>query len=422
MTTLRTRLLTPIDATCARYLDDAVVVIAGGRIEHVGPYDGRRVDEDLRPGVMLPGFVDSHVHYPQTRIVGSASGPLLQWLERSTFPEEARFADPAHARQIAETFATALASAGTTLAFVYGPVFPAASEVLLEVLERRGMRAVVGPVLMDAHSPDALSLPPDEALPALDALASRWHGRDSGRLQVAAIPRFALSCSEAMLRGAAEVADARGLWVSTHLSESPEECRVACERFGARDYLRIYERAGLVHDRSLFAHCIHLSADEWGRMADAGAVVAHCPDSNDFLGSGGMPVGTVLEHEIPLSIGTDVAAGRSFRVPRILASAYDNGLRQGVTLDPRTLLWWGTRGGALALGHAGVGAVEPGMEADLVLLDLPPWAESEDDVLAWALFHHDAPPPRRTWIRGRVVWERTWSPWFAQLDGSDDAR
>lgn len=406
MITLRARLLSPVDPTTVRWLDDAVVVLDQGRIQQVLPYDGRPVDEDLRPGVLMPGFVDAHLHFPQTRIVGSASGPLLQWLERSTFPEEERFAHIDHARQVAGLFANALAAAGTTLAFVYGSVHPQASHVLLETLDARGLRAFVGPVLMDAHSPEALMLPPEQALPALRELAARWHRHDEGRLQIAAIPRFALSCSREMLEGAGRVADELGLWVSTHLSENLDEVAVARSRFQRPDYLSIYEDAGLLHERSVYAHCIHLSDSEWQRFADAGAVVAHCPDSNDFLGSGGMPVGEVLERGIPVAIGTDVAAGRSFRVPRILASAYDNGLRHGVTLDPRTLLWWGTRGGALALGQAAVGAIEEGLDADLVCIDVPPWAETEDDVLAWALFHHDAPPPRRTWIRGRVVWER----------------
>jgi len=406
MTVLRARVLTPVAPWRVRYLDDAVVVVdSAGRFAEVAPWDGRAVDEDLRPGLLLPGFVDAHLHFPQLRIVGAASGPLCDWLARSTYPEEERFADAEHAERVAGMFCRCLAAAGTTLAFVYGSVHPTAAHALFAALERGGLRAIAGPVLMDEHCPEALQLPADQALPALAALADRWHGQD-GRLQVAAIPRFALCCSMELMRGAARLARERGLWVSTHLSESVDECRAATARFGTRDYLEVYERAELVHDRAVFAHCVQLSADEQDRFAAAGSVVAHCPDSNFFLGSGNLPIGELMAREVPVTVGTDLAAGRSFRVPRILSSAYDNGLATGTVLQPHQLLWWGTRGGALALGHPQVGAVQPGLEADMVLVDLPGWVEDEEEALAWVLFDHDAPRPRRTWVRGRVVWDR----------------
>lgn len=410
MRSYRARLLTPEGPESVRWCDDAVVrVDENGRIVGVGHHDGGPVDEDLRPGVLLPGFVDGHVHYAQARIVGSATGPLLDWLERTVFPEERLFADPRHAEQVAEIFARRLAAAGTTFAFVYGPVHAEAADTLFRTLDRRGLRAVVGPVLMDAHCPEALCRPPEVALRDMAALADRWHGHD-GRLEVAVIPRFALSCTSRMLEGAAALARDRGLWVSTHLSENPDEVELACRRFGAPDYLTVYERAGLLHQRALFAHCVHLDAAEWDRFAAAGAVVAHCPDSNDFLGSGGMSPAEPLARDIPVAVGSDVGAGRSFRIPRILSSAYDNGLRRGVPLDPRRLLWWGTRGGASALGQDRIGAIEEGFDADMVLFEVPPWAEDASSVLASVIFDHDAPPPLRTWVRGRVVWARSDAP------------
>ena len=345
MPTWRTRVCSPASPQRVLWLSDAVVRVENGQIAEVAPYDGRPVDEDLRPGVLLPGFVDTHLHAPQTRIVGSASGPLLEWLQQSTFPEEARFADPDHARAVSERFCTRLASAGTTLCLAYGSVHPEAADQLLAALDRRGLRAIAGPVLMDEHAPAELCLAPDRALPALVDLVDRWHGHDRDRLRVAVIPRFALSCSRAMLRGAARIAADRSLFVSTHLAETEAECRIATERFGTADYLEIYEAAGLIGPRTVLAHCIHLSSGAWDRLADAGAVVAHCPDSNDFLGSGSMPLPAVIDRGIPLGIGSDIAAGRSFRIPRILSSAHDNALRQHARVDPARLLWWGHAGG-----------------------------------------------------------------------------
>jgi len=409
MLTLRARLLTPdlngSGVSPIRWLDDAVVVVDdAGVIRQVDPYDERPVDQDLRPGVLLPGFVDGHVHYPQTRIVGSASGPLLQWLERSTFPEETRFADPAHAAAVADTFCAALASAGTTLSFVYGSRHDTASHAVLDALDRAGLRALVGPVWMDARSPEALTISPQASEDGVRALVERWHGHDD-RLQVAIIPRFAVTSTAQGLQRAGELSRELDLYVSTHLAENTAECSTVAELFGC-PYLQVYEDAGLVHERAVFAHCIHLSESEWDRFAAAGAIVAHCPDSNAFLGSGHMPTPRVVSRDIPLVIGTDVAAGRSFRVPRILSSAYDNALATGHALSPRDLLWWGTRSGAVALGHDHVGAIAPGLEADLVLLDVPDWVDDAQGVLAWTLFYADAPLPRRTWVRGRCVWDR----------------
>lgn len=406
METWRARVLSPASASELTWIDDAIVCIDDGQIVEVGPHDGRAVDRDLRPGVLLPGFVDAHLHFPQTRIVGSATGPLLAWLAASTFPEEQRFADAAHAAAVADRFCTRLASSGTTLCMAYGSVHPGAADVLLSTLAARGLKALAGPVLMDEHCPPALQLPVEPAMAALDALVARWHGHDDGRLSVAVIPRFALSCSAAMLEAAGALAAEHRLFVTTHLAETPAECRIARERFGTADYLAVYEAAGLVHERSVLAHCIHLSDAELDRLAASGAVVAHCPDSNDFLGSGGMPVEAMLQRAVPIAVGSDIAAGRSFRVPRILSSAYDNGLRQSVVLEAARLLWWGTRGGALALGHTQTGQIRAGLEADLCLFDPPPWAEDADAVLASLLFDHDAPNMRATWVRGVCVWEQ----------------
>ncbi len=400
---VRCRVLSPESPSQSLWIDDAAVEVTDGIITAVEPWNGGLADADLRPAVLVPGFVDAHVHYPQTRIIGAASGPLLEWLERSTFPEESRFEDPEHARDVARLFVDRLAAAGTTFAMVYGSVHDVAAHALFDALEDKGLRALAGPVLMDAHCPASLRVEVERAIPFLEELASSWNGRADGRLRVAVIPRFALSCTETMLAEAGRVAREGGLWVSTHLAETEEECRVARERFGVVDYLAVYERAGLVTERSVFAHCIHLSHSEWDRFRAAGAVVAHCPDSNDFLGSGSMPIEVVEERGLPLAVGTDIAAGRSFRVPRILSSAYDNARRRGLELLPERLFWIGTRGGALALGEDRVGQIRVGMRADMVLLDVPWWVESARDALGWVIFDHDG-VVLRTWVEGREIY------------------
>ena len=402
--TYRARVLSPVSSDEVRLIDDAVVVIDDdGRLQTVAPWAGGGCDADLRPHLLVPGFVDAHVHFPQTRAVGSASGPLLTWLNESIFPEEARFADASHAQQVAVEFCQALASSGTTFALVYGSVHASASEILLNTMDAAGLRGLVGPVWMDTECPEALRVPFERAVDDLEGLAERWHGYDAGRLGVAVITRFALSCSDDMLRAASDVADRLKLKLTTHMAETPSECQAVQARFGSR-YLKVYEDHGLVQPGAVFAHCIHLDEREWEAFKGAGAVVAHCPDSNYFLGSGNMPIGRVLDHDIPWSVGTDVAAGRSFRVPRTLSFAYDNARQCGADVSPRALFWQGTRGGALALGEARFGALEAGLDADMSLWRVPPWAESVDQLLGSLLFDHDAPPALATWVRGRPVW------------------
>lgn len=402
--TYRARVVSPLSREEVRWIDDAVVVIDDeGRLQEVAPWRGGSCDADLRPHLLVPGFVDGHIHFPQTRAVGSASGPLLTWLNESIFPEEARFADAGHAQQVAVEFCQALASSGTTYALIYGSVHASASEILLNTMDAAGLRGLVGPVWMDRDCPEALRVSVERTVEDLEGLAERWHGHDAGRLGVAVIPRFALSCSDAMLRAASDVADRLKLKLTTHLAETPAECQAVYDRFGSR-YLQVYEDHGLLQPGAVFAHCIHLDDDDWETFKGAGAVVAHCPDSNYFLGSGNMPIGKVLGQEVPWALGTDVAAGRSFRVPRTLSFAYDNARQCAVDVSPRALFWQGTRGGALALGEARFGALEAGLDADMSLWRVPPWAESVDQLLGSLLFDHDAPPALATWVRGRPVW------------------
>lgn len=379
------------------------------------------------PGALIvPGFVDVHVHYPQTRVLGSASGPLLPWLQQTVFPEEARFADQAYARDVAEEFVGALIRAGTTTAAIYGSPHATASAVLLQALATRGLRAELGPALMDCGAPEANLVAADEALAALEGLFDRWHEHDDGRLRVSVVPRFALSCTPELMTRAAEVARRRGALVQTHVSENLDEVAAVRRSFpDAHDYLDVYQRHGLVHARTILAHCIHFSDDEWRRMAELDVAVAHCPDSNFFLGSGCMPLAKALRLGVRVGLGSDVGAGRSFSLRRVAASAYDASLVVGERVAPEALLWLATRGGALALRRDEIGALSVGRRADLAVIDmdaallgalpttmvgdedhdaaLPLYAPALERVLDALLFRHDAPPVRAMVVGGRTV-------------------
>lgn len=404
---LRGRLLCPRpeEARVDEIADGLISVDAAGRITAVEvATDGCGVAETYPGAVLLPGFVDTHVHFPQTRVLGSASGPLLPWLERSVFPEEARFAAPAYAAAVAAEFCDALIRQGTTCASIYSSSHPVAAEVLFAALDERGLRALAGLTLMDRGAPAAVLLAADEAIAACESLVERWHGYDAGRLRFCVTPRFALSCTPTLLRAAGRLAERHGLAVQTHLAENTAEIAATAQAFAdARDYLAVYEDHGLGGSRALFAHCIHLSEGAWDRVAAQDAAVAHCPDSNFFLGSGCMPLRAATGRGIRVGLGTDVGAGRSFSLRQVMAAAYDASLIVGAPAPAEALLWHATRGGARALGLGrAIGCLAPGFEADLVAIDVPEGVSGSAlfDALA---FRRDAGPVRATLVRGRPL-------------------
>jgi guanine deaminase len=405
---LRARVLTPLAAGGVRYLDDALVEVGGdGRLVGVTPWRGPPVRPvlDLRGRLLVPGFVDAHVHYPQTRIIGRATGPLLRWLERSVFPEEARFLKPSYARVVADEFVDRLLAAGTTTAAVFSSSSARATGVLFARLAARGLRAVVGLTLMDRQAPDALLVPRKQAMEASRELIQRWHGHDRGRLQFAVTPRFAPSCSRGLLRDAGALAAEHGLLVQTHIAETRAEKRaaLAAHRY-ARDYLDVYERAGLVGERTVLAHAIHLTQPEWRRVAHKGATIAHCPDSNFFLGSGRMPLAAVLARGVVVGLGSDVGAGRSFSLQSAMASAYDTALSLEKPVDAEALFRLSTLGGATALGLGDrIGSLEPGKDADMVVMTAAEWLRRRDDVLSALVFDRDLCRVEACYVRGKLV-------------------
>ena len=337
--------------------------------------------EIKRPGaVWMPGFVDTHVHYPQTAIIGSASGPLLDWLSTSVFPEEAKFSDDAYAELVARRFTDSMLSQGTTCAAVFSSSHVSSTDILFRAFAQRGLSGELGLTLMDRGAPDDVLCPAERALEGSRQLIETWNGYDNGRLGFCITPRFGLSCTPDLLKGAGRLAQEYNLMVQTHLSENSAELIATAEAFPhAADYLGVYESLGLLHDRSLFAHCIWLSEDEWSRFSKAGASVAHCPDSNFFLGSGQMPLSEVQSRGIKMGLGSDVGAGRSFSLRKACARAYDASRISESPVMPDQLLWYATRGGALALGRERLGLISEGAFADCIAITPPPSIRTEND-------------------------------------------
>jgi guanine deaminase len=345
------------------------LVLACGDFAALAPRFADAAVEDLPGGMIVPGFVDAHVHYPQTERIASHGEQLLQWLERHIFPAEQAFADPAHAGAVAGFFLDELLRNGTTSALVFATVHAASVDALFAAALERNMRIVTGKVLMDMGPPE-LRDSVAEGRAETEALIARWHGR--GRLGYAVTPRFALTSSDAQLADAgALIAEHSGVLMHTHLSENLGEIAAVRERFAEpRDYLDVYDRFGLVGPRSVFAHCIHMDDPALARMAEAGAGIAFCPTSNLFLGSGLFDLARAEAHGVHVGMGTDIGAGTSFSLLHTLGEAYKVCQLRGTSLDPFRALYLATAGGARVMGIGDkVGGLEPGQEADFVVLD-----------------------------------------------------
>lgn len=356
------------------YLPAGELVVDGaGKIAALQPLDAARPPRDARivelPGrLLIPGLVDTHVHIPQIDIIGVASESLLDWLHGHVFPSEQACEDQDIARDRARRSFRAMLAAGTTACAAYSSSHTRATEIAFEEAELAGMRAVIGKVLMDRDAPAPLLQDAGAALADTARLVERWSGAAGGRLQVAVTPRFALSCSPELLRGAGALARRFGCPVQTHLAENPGEVAAVRQVFPEhRDYTAVYEDAELVGGRSLLAHCIHLGDDELDRLARAGATAVHCPDSNFYLRSGRFPLARARQRGVDIALGSDVGAGTCFSlVEAMRLGSYT----QDATVDPRWLFYWATLGGARALGwQRRIGNFAAGKEADFVVID-----------------------------------------------------
>jgi guanine deaminase len=349
-----------------------------------GP-DWRR--EDHRGRLLLPGFVDTHVHCPQLDVIGSWGAGLLDWLETYTFPAEQRHADPAVAQEGATRFVDALLSHGTTAAVVFPTVHAASTEALFAAAHGHGIRLVAGKVLMDRHAPEALRDDVTGAERDCEALIERWHGQ--GRNAYAVTIRFAITSTPEQLAMAARLGRRHaGLYMQTHVAENEAEVRWVAELFPeARSYLDVYHRAGLLHERAVLAHGIWLDAHDRALLRDTGAHIAHSPSSNLFLGSGLFDWQAAIDSGHRVSVASDVGGGTSLNMLRTLAEAYKVQAMRGSRLNAWTALHAATRGAAeaLGLGHE-IGSLEPGTLADVVVWDwaVGPVAAQRDRVASGA--------------------------------------
>ena len=423
--TLRARLLSALPGGDSLWLPDGVIEVDdAGRIRSVrAAADAPRAAEtaiDLRPLVVMPGLVDTHVHIPQIPAAGLGAGmDLLAWLERYVFPLERDF-DVAAAEVLAPQVYRAMAAAGTTTFSGYAAVWPDSTDACFQAAEQHGIRAIIGNVLMDRVTYDDRT-PPGEilenAIRASGELCERWHGAADGRLRYAFTPRFAVSCTTDMLRESASLAEHYGATWQTHLSEDAREMATVAEHFpGATDYLDVYDQAGGLGRKALFAHSIHLSEREIGRMVETDSAVAHCPVSNMFIRSGVMPIARFLDEGLRVGLGTDVAGAPELSVITQMRLGFFQHNSSAVVAGtnapvPEPLEWLrlGTLGGAEALGLDDViGSLQPGKEADLIAIDpelgRPPTAgacRDVEEIASRLIFRERAGMVRAAWVRGR---------------------
>ncbi len=429
---LRGRLLSFTDdpatagAAAYSYIEDGLVLIEGGEIAAVGEASellarvpqGAAVDH-YPENLILPGFIDAHIHYPQTQVIASYGAQLMDWLERYAFAEELRFADPEHAARVAGFFLDELARNGTTTAAVYGTVHAGAAEAFFAESHRRNTRMIAGKVLMDRNAPQGLLDTAETGYAESKALIARWHGK--GRQLYAVTPRFAITSSEAQLEAAGTLLrEHPDCYLQTHLSENHREIEAVRRLFPwAESYTAVYDRYGLLGPRALLGHCIHLDEGERRLLSESGSVAVFCPTSNLFIGSGLFDLARAHDPAAPLrvALATDVGGGTSYCMLQTLAEGYKVLQLQGQNLPALLGFYWLTLGNARALGLDDcIGALAPGREADIVVLDAratPAMAHraerlaSLEEELFLLMTLGDDRAVRATYVAGRRVSEKT---------------
>jgi guanine deaminase len=367
------------EAECVRYLSDGLLVLEDGKVKELGAYE-QLCDRysgietvSYNDRLIVPGFVDTHLHFPQTEMMAAYGEQLLGWLNQYTFPVEGKFNNKAYAQKVASFFLDELLKNGTTTALVFAAVFPESVDAFFEEASRRNLRMIAGKVMMDRHAPDFLCDTAETSYQDSKRLIERWH--KNGRLLYAVTPRFAITSTNEQLHLAGKLLEEfPDVYLHTHLSENVDEVAWVKELFpDSTGYLDVYDRAGLVRDRSVFAHGVQLTDQEFQRLSEASAAIAFCPTSNLFLGSGLFRIeqAKCSEHPVKLGLGTDVGGGTSFSMLQTANEAYKIAQMRQQNLSPFKALFLATLGGARALSlEDKIGNFEVGKEADFVVLDV----------------------------------------------------
>lgn len=425
MVVYRGRVYTPLgdpfaaadQSTTYAYHEDGYVAVTGGIIKAVGAYrelgsewrDAELVDFG-RDAIISPGFVDTHLHAPQLEMIGSYGGHLLEWLNRYTFPTEMQFSDEHHARKVARATFKELLKNGTTSALLFSTTHTRATEIFFEEAESSGHRSIIGKTLMDRNAPDGLLQQSSAAYEESRTLIQKWHKR--GRLGYAITPRFAPTCTPELLTAAGELKrEFPDLWVHTHISENIPEVKWVHELFPDQpSYAKVYDAFGLLTRETVLAHGVHLSDDELALIAARRASISHCPNSNLFLGSGLFPLRKVMQAGVSVGLGSDIGAGTTPSLFTAMADAYKVQQVRGVSLTPYQLWYLATLAGARALSLDGkIGTLEPGREADFIVLDLRATsllalrtdrAQGVEDLLAGLIFIGDDRVVMKTYVGG----------------------
>ena len=363
--------------SAARHRTRGAVAIEAGLIVEVGEAEDLKQRHpaaervDYGKSLIMAGFVDAHAHYPQTAMIASWGKRLIDWLNTYTFPEEIKFADPDYAKEIANRYLDLIIAHGTTSVCSFATIHEASVDALFTAATERNMAIATGKVAMDRNAPDALTDTAQSAYDTSKKLINEWHGK--GRNVYAISPRFSPTSTEEQLKAMGALwSEHPDCLMQTHLSEQTDEIAWVSELFpSARDYLDTYEQSGLLGERGMYGHAIHLEQREIDRLSDVGAAVVHCPTSNTFIGSGLFDARGLKGHNISVGLATDTGGGSSFSMLRTMAAAYEIAQLRGTALHPSELLWLATHGSAGSMHMSDrIGSLESGTDADLVVIDL----------------------------------------------------
>lgn len=420
LTAYRGHIISPVDKVTYKDIPDGAIVVGeNGLIVAVGKWSELQKQQfsqviDCGKQLIMPGFIDLHIHLAQIAQAGRSGDTLLGWLTKYIFPEEAKFANSDHAHSRARWFFRELAANGTTLASVFTSIHGKATDIAFEAADEMGSRVIMGRVFMDTNSPDALTDDPQKALAESDELCSRWHGKDGDRLMYAFTPRFAPTSTSGSMKGIGELwARHPGSYMQTHLSENIDEIKWVRQLFpDSKNYLDVYHSHGLTGKNSLFAHSIHLSDEEMKLLVETSSSVAHCPSSNFFLKSGTFAIRAMEQAGVKFGLGSDVAAGPEMSMFKVMRDAAF--MQSAEWLSPAELLYLATLAGAVAVNKADrLGSLDTGKEADFIIVD-PTRKSSVDpelldhpagDILSNLIYVGDDRMIVATYVRGKRIYQ-----------------